>query len=945
MATLVVLIFFLSGVAALIFETLWFRLAGLSLGNSVWSASLVLAAFMGGLALGNGLAARYGRALKRPIFAYGILELVIGLAGITVVLALPFFPGAIGPVLAGVTDTPWLLNLMRLSIAFIVLLAPATAMGFTLPVLTEALSRIDSSFGASIGKLYGWNTLGAMLGAISAEAFLIEMLGINASGLFALCLNLIAAAVAFRLSRKGEAPLPSGTKAERPRLTPVGARYVLAAFLSGAVMLALEVVWFRFLQLSYPGTGLIFAIMLGIVLGGIALGSIVAGALYRRNDDLHGWLRTSLALSAALVVATYYGYDLFTVQQIENGTTVASFVGFALFLMLPVAILSGAAFTMTARGLKASLGSTVATTGTAALANTVGAMIGSLLGGFVLLPWLGMEKSLCALAAAYIGIALVAPGRVKQHQGRQISLFNGATTAAAIATVFLFPFGLMEQAFFKISERSFPNHRLLETREGLTETVRYYAGDVYGEPQYYRLATNGHSMSATLVEGRRYMKQYVYLPVALRKKMESAALISFGVGSTAKALTDTASLEQIDIIDISKDIIELSSVVFEDDENPTLDPRVTVHIEDGRFFLNTTDRKYDLITSEPPPPKIAGIASLYSQEYFELIREALAPGGYTTYWLPVYQLKPADAFAIMKAFCNAFEDCSLWSGSGLEWMLMGSNGATERATAALFEAQWQDPIVAEELVDLGFELPEQLTASFIADSAQLSALLGETLAVTDNYPLRISSELVNYSERIPEYAALMDIDRRKTLFGESTWVAKHLPQPLTSTTAAFFDYERMINNHFTEGAYRDASDSYLWTEVDSVVDNTTLETLTLWLLGSDPGVQGIVDRQLARGKSRPAFALDLAIRELAGRNFDQALGHVEDYLGQTGSDSPGVRALQLYLLGKQDRSAEARALLATLSQDELKTQAETGFLTWFDERFPSATSPPRLARD
>ena len=218
---------------------------------------------------------------------------------------------------------------------------------------------------------------------------------------------------------------------------------------------------------------------------------------------------------------------------------------------------------------------------------------------------------------------------------------------------------------------------------------------------------------------------------------------------------------------------------------------------------------------------------------------------------------------------------------------MGSNGASTRATAALFEAQWNSPIVARELVDLGFELPEQLSATFIADSAQLSTLLGKTLAVTDNYPLRISSELVNYSERIPEYAALLDIGRRKTLFNESAWVAKHLPQALASSTAAFFDYERMINNHFTEGAYRDASDSYLWTEIDNVVDNTTLATLTLWLLGSDPGVQSIVTRQLAQGKSRPSFALDLAIRELADRNFDKALRHVENYLGQTGSESPG----------------------------------------------------------
>ncbi len=196
MHTTLVLIFFLSGVSALIFETLWFRLAGLALGNSVWSVSLVLAAFMGGIALGNALTARLGSRVSRPIALYAVLELAIGITGAAVVLALPYFPGLLGPALGRLVDTPWLLRFVRLAIAFGVLVIPATAMGATLPVLTQAFSRWDPNFGATIGKLYGWNTLGAVLGAISTEAFLIQWLGISGSGLAAMLLNLAAALIA-----------------------------------------------------------------------------------------------------------------------------------------------------------------------------------------------------------------------------------------------------------------------------------------------------------------------------------------------------------------------------------------------------------------------------------------------------------------------------------------------------------------------------------------------------------------------------------------------------------------------------------------------------------------------------------------------------------------------------------------------------------------------------
>ena len=189
------LIFFLSGASALIFESLWFRLAGLSLGNSVWSASLVLAAFMGGLALGNGLVARLHNRVLQPVRLYATLEFTIGISGIAVVLLLPKLPYLLGPVLGGLADTPILLNAMRVTIAFVILVTPAIAMGATLPILAKALSRQDSNFGANIGWLYGWNTLGAMLAAFSTALFLVPAFGILNSGLVALVCNMIAAKV------------------------------------------------------------------------------------------------------------------------------------------------------------------------------------------------------------------------------------------------------------------------------------------------------------------------------------------------------------------------------------------------------------------------------------------------------------------------------------------------------------------------------------------------------------------------------------------------------------------------------------------------------------------------------------------------------------------------------------------------------------------------------
>jgi len=926
------LIFFFSGASALIFESLWFRLAGLSLGNSVWSASLVLAAFMGGLALGNGLVARLHRRVLHPVRLYATLEFAIGIVGIAVVLLLPRLPNFLGPALGNLTDTPVLLNAVRLSVAFVILVIPAIAMGATLPVLAQALSRQDPNFGANIGWLYGWNTLGAMLGAISTELFLVPALGILNSGLSALVFNLMAALIALRISEACEtAPITgSHTRDARQIVSARSRRYVVVAFLSGTLMLALEVVWFRFLLLTRDGTSLIFAVMLAVVLAGIAVGGLVAAQLFQRDDRAYRWLRHVTAASAALVVLTYWGYDLFSVYRDQQDITTLAFIWFASFLMFPVAALSGVAFTMVNRAVKDDFGSSARTAGIATLFNTIGAMLGSLGAGFILLPMAGMELSLFIIAATYCLAAFVVP--LEDRTSRLTTLWARSAFAMAIACLILFPFGLMQKTYFGDQVAMLPGHTLITSREGLIETLRYYRRDVFGEPKYYRLVTNGHSMSATTTAGNRYMKLYVYLPIAFKPDTRDALLISFGVGSTAKALSDSRGLQNIDIVDISEDILETSTIVYPGEDNPLRDERVRVHVEDGRFFLNTTSNRYDLITSEPPPPKIAGVVNLYSQEYFKLIRNRLNPGGYASYWLPVQQLEPTETLAIVKAFCNAFDDCSLWSGTGLNWMLLGSNDANPQRDVAQFSAQWCEPQVGLEMVALGLESPAQLGSLFMADSDLLMELTADVAPVTDNYPSRISSRKVeNPLGYVDLYDTLMDEQQRLERFRNSELISQLWPSELKKNSEPFFQYERMIKNLFTAGNYRNQADPYAWEAIDDVLTNTSLTTLPLWLLGSDQGTQDIVASQMEQEVYRDEFLLELARKYTSERDYETALRYVKLHISKVNEVSPWASNFYLYLLAKNGMAAQARPII-----ENLETLGQPGvdrFLDWFSTKF------------
>jgi predicted membrane-bound spermidine synthase len=804
-----------------------------------------------------------------------------------------------------------------MALAFPLLMLPATAMGATLPILVRALAQIGTPFERALGGLYGWNTLGAVAGALAGEVFLIERFGLRGTGVVAALLNFTASGMAFALSGRsngllGQNPPPETAAAA---LTPRAFRLLVAAFLAGGILLSLEVVWFRFMLLFAHGTSLAFATMLWVVLLGVALGGLIASRWLAPGAGRERYAPQLALLAGGFVIYLYSSFG----QTMGSPYTDQGWVIFVLsaYLMLPVCGLSGALFTCIGVLLQQDLRSERRTAGLLTLANTVGAMLGPLVAGLYLLPRLGMEISFFTLAAAYGLVAWCAlPARTASAS---ISRRETATLLLA-GLVFglaagLFPFGLMRNHYLRgIAERYGGTHpKIAALREGLTETIVYLREDLLGEASYYRLLTNGLSMSSSQVAARRYMKLFVYLPVALHPSPESALLISYGVGSTAKALTDTATLKTIDIVDISREIVEASRVAFPPETMwPPDDPRVRVHIEDGRFFLLATDRSFDIITAEPPPPKYAGIENLYSREYFELIHRRLAPGGLATYWLPVYQLEIPESQAIVSAFCAAFRDCSLWSGAGPEWMLVGTRGAGGGVTPEHFAAQWRDPVVGPEMEALGFERPEQLGTLFLGDASFLERWASGAPPLEDDRPKRLASRAPRAID--PRYYALTSAADARERFEQSPFVRKLWPEPIRAATLLLFDEAAVLDRHFWRGYFTSTAfaKERVMEDLIAILTRSDLRTLPLLLLGSDADEQRIVARVGAARPKDPALAFPLALRALSQRDYRQAAEYF-DAAASAKIDAPdleGYRFLSRCLagdrVGADSLPAEAR---------------------------------------
>ncbi len=906
------------------FETLWFRQAGLAFGNSVWASSLVLSGFMAGLALGNAIAAR-GR-FKNPIRLYAAIELAIGISGLLIVLFLPSLGEWMAPLFRPLLDRPWLINPLRLIFAFLLLLIPSTAMGLTLPILTQALSASDSLFGRVLGRLYGWNTLGALLGVILTEFVLIGAVGIRVTAWLAFFLNVGVAAIAWHLSKETlEESLPSQKPKEQNIQEAKGPgpirQYLAAAFLSGFCLLALEVVWFRFLMLFISGHSESFALILAVVLAGIAFGGLFASWILRRFPAFAYEGASIVFLMGILTVLSYAAFPLFLAEQsaavISNPSKILK-VGIP--LMLPVSFISGIFFTLIGTALKSHLNSETATTGTLTFSNTLGAALGAFAAGFVFLPHFGMERSFFLIASLYglTGLLLFRIRAVSSKWPTVVAFVFGLS-------ILFFPSGTMETRYLPLPSQRLlspgEEGRIVAVREGQLETISYLERQWKGKPLSYRLVTNSYSMSSSDILSKRYMKLFVYWPMALHPDPKKTLLISYGIGSTAKALVDSRALAEIDVVDISKDILEMNRIVFPDPaEHPLHDPRVRVHIEDARYFLQTVEKRFDLITGEPPPPELAGVVNLYTEEYFRLLYARLNDGGIVSYWLPLHAIDAQSAKAILKAFCNVFSDCSLWHGQSLDLMMIGTREAKGPITAVQFRRQWEDPLVSKELSKIGIEVPEQLGALFIGDAPYLEEITRGTWPLVDNFPKRIQGSRGPRMELVKLLDRWTDTDETQERFLESALIRRLWPEELRRNAGPYFQYQALL--HQKSLALRQPSNAPI-ADLHNLLTHSDLKTLPLWLLGSHADYERIASTADESARKDPLVQAQLGMMLLSERKYSAA---AEAF--KKAEADPTVQAdafnYRIYALSMAGKTEGAHTLVAEKMGAFLEAQKKEG---------------------
>lgn len=888
---------------------------------------------MAGLALGNALAGAFAHQFK-CLRAYAFLEITVGLSGLVLTYALAEMTLLLVPLIRPLGDSSWLVNAIRFAAAFGVMVLPATAMGASFPVLVGGVSQARGrGFGSVLGRFYGWNTLGAVLGVVSAEVVLIPSVGVLGSAWTAAGADLSAAGLAVWMSRRMERRAAYGarTPSSRDRTRSVAWRLLACAFLAGGELMALEIVWFRFLSMFVLNSTLTVSLMLAVVLTAIGLGGFVAAVWLDRNDRAPDSLPLVAAGAACTVTASYLVFRFVT-----QGSLVAEWyrvLWFSAVLTFATAFLSGVLFTLIGTAIERSAGDQARAAGWLTVANTIGGMCGPLAATFVLLPVLGMERAFFAIAVAYcaLGALMIPTGVTGRRAGLGRTL---AVAATAVVALMGFPFGLMSRTYFPRAARPYvaDGSRIVATREGLNETIFLMEQSWLGQPIYQRLVTNGFTMSGTHLTGTRYMRAFVYWPMLLhRAPLRKALVVCYGVGVTAGAVTDLESVQSIDVVELSRDVVAMSDLVYASGPHPLHDRRVRLHIEDGRQFLQTSDERFDLITGEPPPPLTPGTVNLYTREYFQLMYDRLADGGLSTYWLPVPRRGEYSVAPIIRAFCDVFSDCSLWNGTPFDWMLVGTRNAPGPVSEHQFSQPWSSPQVGPHLREIGYEVPEQIGATFLGDASYLNQLTRRTRPLTDDYPRRLISERPPGSRSssgtlIDEvggsFGEILDTARARRAFETSPLVRRLWPEALVAKSVPFFALQGTINRVMVEGS----NPLRHIAELNVLLTQTELRRLPLWALGSNDALQRTAD---AENDGSGVVEYMLGERLLAARNYSAAASYLRE-AQRRGFQPAAARPLEVYALCLAGNLEAARERVpATVSADP----EERAFWNWIQSHF------------
>jgi len=760
------LLFVGSGCAALIYEIVWFQLLQLVIGATAVSLGVLLATFMGGMCAGSLLLARFVAQNRHPLRIYAQLELGIGIFGLLILFAVPLLGRS----------------------AIVLLLPPTLLMGATLPAVARWV-EITPAGVSWLGFFYGGNIAGAVVGSLLAGFYLLRLYDMATATYLAVALNMTMAALAWILSRRTAYRVNSdqGSTRQAVKARPTATRgadlgvrapvYVAIA-LSGLAALGAEVIWTRVLSLLFGGTVYTFSIIAAVFLFGLGIGS-AAGAWLARDAQRPGVLLAGCQAGVAMAVA--WGAALiaraYPYWPIDPALAAGPWFNFQIDLLraflavVPAACCWGASFPLALAAAGPRAGDPARLVGAVYAANTIGAVVGAVLFSLLIIPSFGTQDAQrfliwAALAASVVMLAWGAPADAKTPAGRRaaIALASLAIAVAAAASVAPIP---PEVIAYGRQIATFKGASFLYEGEGLNSSIAVSESE--GGVRNFHVS--GKVEASTEVHDMRLQRLLGHMSALMHADPKSVLVVGFGAGVTAGSFVLHPGVKRIVICEIEPLIPRMVAPYFsKENYDVANDPRVQIVYDDARHYILTTGEKFDVITSDPIHPWVKGAASLYTKEYFELVKAHLNPGGVVTQWVPLYQSSEDVIKTEVATFFDVFPFGTIWSnqyasGGGYDVVMLAKPEALRVDPAAL-DARLKRPDHARLEADLAqVELAgvDGLMATYAGQARDLRPWLADAQINTDRnlrleylagmannvYDLQIYQDMLAY-RRFPE---------------------------------------------------------------------------------------------------------------------------------------------------------------------------------------------------
>ncbi len=730
----VAVLFFVSGASGLLYQVIWTRRLVLLFGTTAYAVSAVLAVYFVGLGLGSLWGGRLADRTRRPLLWYGIFEAGIGVWAVAFLAFAAHGESAVVAILRMLTPLPHTGVALRAMLALALLAVPVTLMGATLPLLARFIAGNAPGRGLRIGALYSINTFGAVAGCALTGFWLLPTLGYSGATWAGAGINGLVGVTACLLGlgrSQIQDPKPQIPNPKPQTLNPV----VLVAFaISGACALALEVIWTRLLAVVFLGTTYAFTTMLVSLLCGLAVGSAVAAGLsdrLRKPFLVFGTVEGLIGVSCVALLPLFAALPAkLQAMQLDagyhwEGIVRAKFVLSFLVLFGPT-FLFGTTFPLAVRAYRrAGVGGDV---GRLYSVNTLGGVIGSLAGGFVLIPLVGAHTGIVIIALVLLGVGML------------LIMVDGQTSRL-LKTVLLAVIAiLMALALHRAPDNVAhalnagyisKGDRLLHMREGVEGVVAVSEPQENASGSNRVLWINGVQATASIEKGVKMNRFQGVLPLLFDRNPRLALFMCFGSGVTAGTLA-LYDYDRIDAVEISRDVLDAARFFAKDNRDVLSNPRVRFIVDDGRNYLLTTRQAYDVITFEPMPLALAGVSTFYTQEYYRLCLERLAPGGLVSQWVPLHSLDPGIVRSLTATFASVFPEYCAWFINA-DMFLIGSNRPLHIDFARARERLARPPI-AQALSEVGLDDPIEVLSCFLMSKDAIRAYVRDEAVMTDDRP-------------------------------------------------------------------------------------------------------------------------------------------------------------------------------------------------------------------